>query len=78
MTMAIEQIEVHGYGLGAQGGVLTPYAGLALEGEGARTLRVGTRFALGSRASLGLEAGRREASNDAAEHRIGVTLSARW
>ena len=64
----------------AQGGVATPYVGLALADEGARTGRLGTRWALGSKMSLNLEGTRRDAANDnevdGAE--TGLVLSARF
>ena len=51
-----------GYGLGAPRGlgVVTPYAGLGLAGEGARSGRVGARWRVAPEASLSLEGTRRE------------------
>ena len=70
-----------GYGLGAPGGlgVVTPWAGLGLSGEGERSLRAGARWKLGPDVSLGLEATRREAANDdAPEHALMLRGSVRW
>ena len=69
-----------GYGLGAWAGVLTPYAGLGLGEESARTLRLGARWEMGEALRLGLEGTRRDMSSDNGppEHWIGLTLSARW
>ena len=64
-----------GYGLSALGGdgLLTPYGGFSLAGEGSQSYRLGSRFEIGSAFNLSLEGERREtASDDAAEH--GVML----
>ena len=55
-----------GYGLGAPRGlgVVTPYAGLGLSGEGTRSWRMGARWRVAPEASLGLEGTGREAAND--------------
>ena len=70
-----------GYGLAMPGGlgVVTPWAGLGLAGEGERSLRAGARWKLGPDVSLGLEATRREAANDdAPEHGLMLRGSVRW
>ena len=68
-----------GYGVGAHPGVVTPFAGLGLADGGARRLRLGARWALGPATSLNLEGTRLEAANDdKADHRLGLTFSARW
>ena len=68
-----------GYGVGAHPGVVTPFAGLGLADGGARRLRLGARWALGPATSLNLEGTRLEAANDdEADHRLGLTFSARW
>ena len=70
-----------GYGLGvAPGlGVVTPYTGLVLAGEGARSWRMGTRWQLAPAASLSLEGTRREAGNDdGAEHDLMLRGALRW
>ncbi len=64
-----------GYGFGAFGGhgLLTPYGGFSLAGEGSQRYRIGSRFEIGSSLNLSLEGERREPANDAAaEH--GVML----
>ena len=64
-----------GYGFGALGGhgLLTPYGGFSLAGEGSQRYRIGSRFEIGSSLNLSLEGERREPANDAAaEH--GVML----
>ena len=64
-----------GYGFGVFGGagVLTPYSGLSLAGEGARRYTLGGRLEIGPSLNLSLEAARREtAHDDAPEH--GVML----
>ena len=53
-----------GYGLGAGGGLATPYAGLSLAGGDARTWRTGVRWTLGPSVALGLEGTRAETFND--------------
>ncbi len=51
----------HGFGLTGPGplAVLTPWAGLSLAETGGRTLRLGVRYRLGTRLSLGLEGAHR-------------------
>ena len=63
-----------GYGLSALGGqgLLTPYGGFSLAGEGAQSYRIGGRFEIGTAFSLSLEGERREAANDEPDH--GVML----
>ena len=68
-----------GYGLGARPGVVTPFAGLGLADGGARTLRLGARWALGPATSLNLEGVRREAANDdEADQRFDLSFGIRW
>ena len=70
-----------GYGfLGFGGwGVMTPFAGLALSGTGELTWRTGVRWTIGPDRSLGLEAIRREPSNDdAAQQEFVLKAGARW
>ena len=57
-----------GYVFGVFGGtgVLTPYSGLSLAGEGAGRYTLGSRLEIGSSLNLSLEGTRREAANDAA------------
>ena len=62
-----------GYGLSALGGhgLLTPYGGFSLAGDGTHHYRIGGRFEIGSAFNLSLEGERREPANDAAvEHGI--------
>ncbi len=64
-----------GYGFGAFGGrgLLTPYGGVSLAGEGSQRYRIGGRFEIGSSLDLSLEGERLEPAKDAAaEH--GVML----
>ena len=63
-----------GYGLGVIGGagVLTPYGGFSLSGEGAGSYTLGTRLEIAPSLNLSLEGTRREAANDDADH--GVML----
>ena len=53
-----------GYGLGALSGfgLLTPYGGLSLLGEGERSYRLGSRLEVGPTLTMGLEGARRESS----------------
>ncbi len=60
-TPATSQWEAEiGYGFGLPGpglqAVLTPYAGLSLDGVGQDTLQLGTRYRLGDGVALGVEA----------------------
>ena len=57
-----------GYGLSALGGhgLLTPYGGVSLVGEGAQSYRLGSRLEIGSAVTLGLEGERRERGSDGA------------
>ena len=68
-----------GYGVVAHPGVITPFVGLGLAEDGARTLRLGGRWALGPTTSLNLEATRLDAANDdTVDQRLGLTFSTRW
>ncbi len=70
-----------GYGFGAYGGrgLLTPYGGFSLAGEGAQRYRIGGRFEIGSSLDLSLEGTRHEPANDAdAEHSIMLNGQVRW
>ena len=55
-----------GYGLGAAHGLglVTPYTGLGLSGDGARSWRMGARWQLAADASLSVEGTLHEAAND--------------
>ena len=61
-----------GYGLSALGGdgLLTPYSGLRLGGDGRRQYRLGSRLDLGRSASLSLETERRQSDTTKPEHGI--------
>ena len=61
-----------GYGLSALGGdgLLTPYSGLRLGGDGRRQYRLGSRLDLGRSASLSLETDRRQSDTTKPEHGI--------
>ena len=68
-----------GYGLGAPLGVVTPYVGFSLAGEGERSWHAGARWRVAPGASLSLEGTRCEAANDAApEHDLMLRGSVRW
>ena len=63
-----------GYGLPAAAGgqgLLTPYGGFTLAGEGSRDYRAGARMELGA-FSLRLEGTRRERAGGAADHEVTV------
>ena len=70
-----------GYGLAALGGrgLLTPYGGFALAGEGSQRYRLDGRFEIGSSLDLSPEGARRAPANDApAERGVILRLQARW
>ena len=70
-----------GYGLGVERGlgVLTPYTGLGLAGEGAWSWRMGARWQLAADKSVGLESAWREAANDdGPEHALMLRGMLRW
>ena len=79
-TEARRRLEAEaGYGFGFARGVLTPFAGLLLDDDGARVWRGGARWAVGPSVNLALKGTRREAANDGApENRVGLTFRARW
>ena len=70
-----------GYGLGSPHGrgQMTPYAGLRLAGEGARSWRMGANWRMATYASVSVEGILHEAANDD-RHRHGLMLRAalRW
>ena len=61
-----------GYGLSALGGdgLLTPYSGFRVGGDGRRQYRLGSRLGLGRSASLSLETERRQSDTRKPEHGI--------
>ena len=70
-----------GYGLGAPHGlgVVTPYTGLGLAGDGARSWRMGARWLVSAYASVSLEGTRYEAANDdRPEHGMMLRGALRW
>ena len=70
-----------GYGLGAAHGLglVTPYAGLGLTGDGARWWRMGARWQLEADASLSVEGTLREVANDdGPEHGLMLRGAVRW
>ena len=70
-----------GYGLGAAPGlgVVTPYAGLGLAGEGAQWWRMGARWQLASAASVSVEGSLYEAANDDGPgHGLMLRGALRW
>ena len=70
----------YGLEVAGGGGVLTPYAGMALADGGACSYRLGGRITLGPSLSLSLEGDRREGAGHAAAPVHGLTLSGtlRW
>ncbi len=68
-----------GYGIGfwSGAGVATPYAGFGYEENGGRRYRLGTRFELGPRLAVGLEAERKEGAIHP-EHGVKLDLRIRW
>ena len=69
-----------GYGLGGPRrlGVMTPYAGLGLAGEGERSLRVGARWKLAPDVTLGLEGTQRERTGARPEQGLTLRGAVRW
>ena len=69
----------YGFGMAPGLGVVTPYSGLVLASEGARSWRMGTRWQLAPTASLSLEGTRHETgSDDGAEHNLMLRGAVRW
>ena len=68
------------YGLDAPGGAgaVTPYAGVTLAADGARTWRLGTRLRLQPALDLSLQATRRDLAAAAAQHTLALVASLRW
>ena len=68
------------YGLDAPGaaGALTPYAGVALAADGARTWRLGTRLRLDSGLAVSLEGTRAEPVSAAARHTLAFAATLSW
>ena len=68
------------YGLDAPGaaGALTPYAGVALAADGARTWRVGTRLRLDSGLAVSLQGTRAEPVSATAQHTLSVAATLSW
>ena len=71
-----------GYGFDAPqglGGVVTPYAGLGLGGNGSQSWRLGTRWQMADNRSVSLEGTRHEAaSDDGPEHGLMLCGALRW
>ena len=70
-----------GYGFSTLGGhgLLTPYGGFSLAGEGSRRYRIGIRFEIAPAFDLSFEGARREPANDAAaEHGVMLRMQASW
>ena len=70
-----------GYGLGTGPGlgVVTPYAGLGLAGESARSWRMGARWHLVPAASVSVEGNLHEAANDnRPEHDLMLRGALHW
>ena len=66
-----------GYGVDALGGLLTPYGGITVHGDGAGSLHVGGRLVLGEGFSLSLEGDRTEGEGDPV-HGVQLTGSLHW
>ena len=69
-----------GYGLGAAAGlgVVTPYVGLGLAGEGRQSSRIGMRWQVVPRTNVDLQGARRETGDDDPEHIMMVRGAMRW
>ena len=68
-----------GYGMDIpRGGLIIPYAGLALAGRGSQTYRLGGRLRMGKNLSMNLQGERRERVGGEASHGIGLFGSIRW
>ena len=69
-----------GYGLAVAdgGGMLTPYAGMAVAERGARAFRLGGRLSVGPSFSLSVQGERREATAGDASHGVSVIGALRW
>ena len=66
-------VEPHGLG------VVTPYAGLGLAGDGARSWRMGARWQVSANGSVSLEGTRYEAADEyAPEHGVTLRCALRW
>ena len=77
--MRLEAELGYGFGAFAGHGLLTPYGGFSLAGEGAQRYRIGGRFEIGSSLDLSLEGTRHEPANDAdAAHSIMLNGQVRW
>ena len=68
------------YGLDAPGGAgaVTPYAGVTLAADGARTWRLGTRLSLQPALDLSLEATRRDLAAAAIQHTLALAATLSW
>ena len=68
------------YGLAAFGGdwLVTPNGGLALFGEGTRSVSLGGRLELAPTFKVSLEGERREPAGAPAEHTVSPTAKLRW
>ena len=69
-----------GYGLGAAHGLglVTPYTGLGLSGDGARSWRMGARWQLAADASLSVEGTLHEGIYDGPAHGLMLRGALRW
>ena len=66
------------YGLGALGGLLTPYSGLSIS-DGGHTFRAGGRFELGERLTMRIEGDLREKENgEEPVHGVKLEGTMRW
>ena len=57
---------------------MTPYAGVTLAADGARTWRLSTRLRLPPALDLSLQATRRDLAAAAAQHTLALAASLRW
>ena len=71
-----------GYGFDSPqgpGGVVTPYTGLGLSGNGSRSWRMGARWQVAGDRSVSLKGARHEATkDDGAEHDLMLRGAVRW
>ncbi|MCY4429231.1 MAG: hypothetical protein OXC11_02410 [Rhodospirillales bacterium] len=69
----------HGLGAARGLGIVTPYAGIGLAQQGARSWRMGTQWQFAPNASVSIEgAWRAAAIDDGPEHQLMLRGTSRW
>ena len=66
------------YGIGAWGGVMTPYTDVSLSGEGSRRLSLGGQFNIGSSVRMSLEGAHSRPARSIASNDVMLRGSLRW